>query len=842
MKIRKRAFSGMPTVDVQKREIINREKSRRAAAEGVVLLKNDGLLPLSADAKLVIFGDGIGEIIKGGTGSGDVNVRGTVSVLEGLKAAGYLVINEENAALFRKETVDSRNIWAERVKAKLASMESGSDFNFLDVLYGTPAGEIHDLVLDEKEIASADAVIYVLSRTAGEAKDRDVTEGDFYFTQKEKQEIGIIKAVNPNIVLVINSGGQVDLAEEEADPAVRSIVYLSQPGMEAGHVLADVISGKVVPSGHLTTTWARRYEDFPNAAVFSHMNGDTTNEFYHEGIYVGYRYFDSFGVKTLYPFGFGLSYTKFEVQAETLQVQDQQITLGVKVTNIGDSYSGKQVVQVYAACPQEKLPKEAKRLIGFSKTKVLAPGESQCVEITADAKQLASYVYDKAAWVVERGEYGILIGTSAEEYFPAGIIQVAEDAVIEEVSHILPTPEGLQEIVPDGEAIRSFTERWREEAKERKVPVVVFAPERIKNRRHEVTDLELYARKLAQQMTDEELVYMVMGEMTKGQDNIIDNELVTTGIFVPGAAGETSCRFEEKFSIPAISMADGPAGIRVVNHYDVDNETGLIYGMGLTSAMDGGILAPHFDRENVTTYHMYATAIPVGTLLAQSWNPDILQEIGVVVAEEMLEFNVAWWLAPGMCIHRNPLCGRNFEYYSEDPLIAGTMAAAITRGVQSLPGVGTTIKHFACNNQEDNRMFSNSILSERALREIYIRGFEIAVKTSQPMCMMSSYNQINGVPAANNTDLITTVVRGEWDFKGVVMTDWTTTTSGSAVSFKCMEAGNDLIMPGHQKDVDNISAALADGTLDRGKLVDCAARIINILLQTIGMEDPKPYC
>ena len=337
-------------------------------------------------------------------------------------------------------------------------------------------------------------------------------------------------------------------------------------------------------------------------------------------------------------------------------------------------------------------------------------------------------------------------------------------------------------------------------------------------------------------MSDEELTAMLMGEITKGQDNIKENELVQTGIFVPGAAGETSCRFVEKYGIPAISMADGPAGLRLMKKYDVDNESGLIYGFSLLSAIGGDVLTKEYKRENVTTYYQYATAIPIGTLLAQTWDPALVEEVGRMIGQEMLEFGVAWWLAPGMNIHRNPLCGRNFEYYSEDPLIAGTIAAAMTRGVQSMKGVGTTVKHYAANNQEDNRMFSNSIMSERTLREIYLRGFEIAVKESQPMCVMTSYNQINGVPAANNKDLITTVLRGEWDFQGIVMTDWTTTTYGSASPHKCAKAGNDLIMPGNQIDIDDIMKALADGTLNREDAVDCASRLIAVLFDTIGME------
>ena len=238
---------------------------------------------------------------------------------------------------------------------------------------------------------------------------------------------------------------------------------------------------------------------------------------------------------------------------------------------------------------------------------------------------------------------------------------------------------------------------------------------------------------------------------------------------------------------------------------------------------------------------MYATAIPIGTHLAQTFDLELVRNLGKLVADEMTEFGIAWWLAPGLNIHRNPLCGRNFEYYSEDPLLSGEMAAAITHGVQSIPGVGTTIKHFACNNQEDNRMSSNSIVSERALREIYLRGFEIAIKTAQPMCIMTSYNLINSIHTANSYDLCTIVARNEWGFEGIIMTDWTTTTAGGSKSSACAIAGNDLIMPANQIDIDNIMAALKDGSLPRGIARDCAARLIKVIFQTIGMEDIEAY-
>lgn len=331
---------------------------------------------------------------------------------------------------------------------------------------------------------------------------------------------------------------------------------------------------------------------------------------------------------------------------------------------------------------------------------------------------------------------------------------------------------------------------------------------------------------------------MVIGEVAKGQGQALGS----AGIMVPGAAGETSGCLEESYGVPGVPMADGPAGIRLMKSYEVDRTTGGINNQGIFGAVEGGIFADHTPHANTDIYYQYATAFPVGTLLAQTWDPALLEETGRAVAAEMEEFGVGWWLAPGMNIHRNPLCGRNFEYYSEDPLLSGCMAAAITRGVQSCNGVGTTIKHFACNNQEDNRMGCDSIVSERALREIYLRGFEIAVKAAQPMAIMTSYNLINGVHTANSRDLCTVAAREEWNFQGIIMTDWTTTMPrGGSSSWGCIAAGNDLIMPGGEGDRENIRKALKDGTLAEEDLKACVERMLTVIFQTNAYENSVPY-
>ena len=822
--VRKRNYSGITSNEETEREITNRALSRRAAGEGAVLLKNDGILPISTDKPIAIFGNGVANIIKGGTGSGDVNVRRVVSVYEGLTAAGYKIINGAEVGRYMADYDKAENEWGQEVYKRVSEC-TGSDMNFLTIPESTPRRHVDTPQIVPEEIAYCQAVIYVLSRVAGEGKDREVKAGDYYLTEEEQAQLQEISKSTDRLVIVINTGAQIDI--KEWNDRAAAVLYLSQPGMEAGHVLADLLSGAVTPSGKLTTTWSREYSDFPNADTFSHCNGDTNTEKYQEGIYVGYRYFDSFGVEPLYPFGYGLSYTEFEMGDNFIEVDGNYIKMSTKITNKGDKCSGKEIVQYYAACPGQG--KEVKRLIGFAKTGLLAPGQSETVGTVSDAKQLASYSYDQAAWVVEAGQYAIFAGPNSSDINLIGVLSVAEDVAIEQVEHIIPLQEELTELAAPAEVIDAFRARWQEQAAG--MQAIDYAPQPVEVFRHIQHSYHNKAVEIATQMDDDELIAMLMGEITKGQDNVVDNQLVETGMYVPGAAGETSCRFEEKYGIPAVSMADGPAGLRLLPSYDVDNKTGLIYGVGLISAVCGPRFMKKYNRQDVTTYHMYATAIPIGTMLAQTWNPALVAEVGDMIGGEMKEFGVSWWLAPGMNIHRNPLCGRNFEYYSEDPLVAGRIAAAMTRGVQSHAGVGTTIKHFAANNQEDNRMHSNSVVSERALREIYLRGFEIAVKESQPMCLMTSYNLINGVSSANNKDLLTIVLRGEWDYTGIVMTDWTTTTYGSAESYKCALAGNDLIMPGNRADVENMKEALQDGRLTRKNMETCAIRLIALLLE-----------
>ena len=838
MQKRIRKYSGIKSSEVSGREIKHREIARYAATQGFVLLKNDGLLPIKNETKVFLAGSGAVHAIKGGTGSGDVNEREVVNILTGLKNAGVTVINEEDILV---SIADYEEALSEYVDKILNNMSNISSQDFFELFLREKKRDFKRISITKDKVESSDAAVYVISRVAGEGRDRVLEKGDYYLSDIESKELEELGKLTDKIAVLINAGGPIDVNEILKNKSVKAIMNISQPGMELGNAVADSLLGKEAPSGKLSDTWALEYKDYPNAATFSHNNGDTENERYTEGIYVGYRYFDSFNVKPAFPFGFGLSYTDFNISEYRVAVDNGEITVEAKITNTGDIFNGREVAQVYMACPQTGIKKEFKRLVGFKKTKLLKPNESEVVKIAISSKSLASYNEEESAWIVEKGEYGIFIGNSSVNNVLAGVIAVSEDYVIEKTGHIHPLQEKLEEIVRPDEVIEKLTTKWKEEARAKGIKALEFVPTEENKAPKGCEDLDSIAKELAVRLTDEEITGLLMGEISKGQDNIKDNELIETGICVPGAAGETTCALEEKYGIPGISMADGPAGLRVLRNYDVDRKSGKIYGVDLIGSLEGGLFRREYKNENVDTYYMYATAIPIGTHLAQTFDVDLVKELGKLVAAEMTEFGVAWWLAPGLNIHRNPLCGRNFEYYSEDPLLSGTMAAAITLGVQSVPGVGTTIKHFACNNQEDNRMGSNSIVSERALREIYLRGFEIAIKTAQPMCIMTSYNLINGIHTANSYDLCTTVARDEWGFEGIIMTDWTTTTAGGSKPFVCAIAGNDLIMPANQIDIDNIMAALKDGSRPRSTARTCAARLIKVIFQTIGMEDVMGY-
>ncbi len=808
--MKKQIHSGSLKQELSEREKRHSALARRAAAEGIVLLKNEGMLPLKTSDPIALFGSGAGKTVKGGIGSGDVNNRNSISVYRGIKEAGAVVTNEDWIQDYDKRYKEAREEWKEKILEDVRHVQ-----NPFDAYAANPFSLPDGRRIQETDLKGAAAAVYVISRISGEGKDRRIEKGDYYLSSREREDILYLDRFHIPLILILNSGGPVELTDilQETEN-IRAVLNISQPGQEGGHAVADILFGRAVPEGKLTATWARQYEDYPFSDTYSYLNGDLEKEEYREGIYVGYRYFDSFGVKPLFSFGYGLSYTSFGLAFRVLQTEKSSVQARVAVTNTGQSYAGREVVQVYVSFPQGRIEKESRRLAGFAKTDRLMPGESREVVVEIRQKQLAVFSEERQAWIVEAGTYGIWVGNSLDSAVLSAYLTVPREVVLERTHRICPRKEPFEELCRD-----SFgnSESRAEEEKKKTIPVYEFVP---------CSQPEIqYVSPAEEQYSVEELIPLLYGNITAGAST-----LGSAGIRVPGSAGETTESLEGKYDIRSLIMADGPAGLRLRQSYQVDRETDSVHSAGVLGSLENGFLESEEIYENADTYYQYCTAFPVGTALAQTWDTDLLCEFGRAVAEEMREFHIDLWLAPGMNIQRNPLCGRNFEYFSEDPLLTGVLASAVTRGVQEQTGCGVTVKHFACNNQEDNRMGVDSCVSERALREIYLRGFEIAVKESTPAAIMSSYNLINGVHAANSYDLCTVVARKEWGFEGVIMSDWNTTVpEDGSIPWKCADAGNDIIMPGNSDDDENIRQAYARGDLTEKKIRECAGRIISLV-------------
>ena len=825
--LKERTFSGSTNPEIQQWETEHRKLARRAAAEGIVLLKNkEGILPLKAGSTVALYGAGAGKTIKGGTGSGDVNEREKVSICQGMKNAGFQITTEDWINGYDKIYDQARQDWKKDILSRTG--EGADTMDFFSVYSTTPfimpAG---DPIRKPAKGENTDTAIYVLSRIAGEGADRTADKGDYYLKDEEYEMLADICAYYRDVIVVINAGAQVDLSFMDEFPNIKALLSIVQPGMEGGNAFADVVSGKVTPSGKLTDTWAYKYEDYPNSETFSHNNGNVETEVYKEGIYVGYRYFDTFGVSVRYGFGFGLSYTEFEISDYCLEnVSDEKITISASVKNTG-KVSGKEVVQIYVSLPGVILEKEARRLCAYAKTSELKPGESEKVSLVIDMDQLTSYDEKRAAWILEGGFYGIWVGNSLASAKLCAGVKLDKEVISCQVKNLFSLKQKLEEKTQEA-GITSTREKEAEQLALAKNMMVAelhaddFKTKIIDYKKNSAL-YEKEAMDFVDTLSEEELINLAAGDPGKAQGG----NLGAAGISVPGSAGETHrCAIDK--GLASIVLADGPAGLRLMKYYHVNN--GSIVSMPFEFSLEGGLFYDDSRELPGERYYQYCTAIPVGTLLAQTWNQKLIREVGAMIGTEMEYFGVTLWLAPGMNIHRNPLCGRNFEYYSEDPYVAGTIAAAMTEGVQSNYGCGTTIKHFACNNQEDNRMGSDSVVSERALREVYLKGFEIAVRQSQPMSIMTSYNLINGVHAANNYDLCTETARNEWGFKGMIMTDWTTTEHGdNCTASGCMRAGNDLVMPGCFGDHDNMHRELAAGTLDMEDLKACIARLVSVI-------------
>lgn len=798
---------------------------RELAPECTVLLKKDGSFPLKEPGKVALYGNGARRTLKGGTGSGDVNTRHFISVEEGLQNAGFTITTNSWMDEYDKIRDKAHEKFVSDIK------ERAKEAGLPAIIFGMGA------VMPEPEYSlpmdgEGDTAVYVLARVCGEGSDRQDVKGDFRLTDTEIRDILQADAKYSNFMLVLNVGGIVDLSPVKE---VKNILLLSQPGMTVGDTLADIILGKAVPSGKLAATWASA-DDYPKIGSF----GDRDDTRYNEGIYVGYRYFDTVHKEPVFPFGFGLSYTTFSTSTPEVSQKGTKFYVTTRVTNTGD-FSGKEVVQLYASVPEGKLDQPYQQLAAFKKTRLLAPGESEELELSVDFHSLSSYLNETAEEILEPGDYIFRIGTDSRNTEPCFAVRLSGTVKLRQLRHVGGTPD-FQDWKPES---RKTLENLPADLVVFFVNSSDFPPEEFVDYRQTNDYIDPKARELAGAMTDEELRYLCVGEF---KDTGSKSVIGAAAFEVPGAAGESTSNFKDR-GIPNLVMADGPAGLRLSRQYGEDEQGKYSIGDAIPAAfqdfMDDAMKKllgitkdPSAGRKGVV-HEQYCTAIPVGTALAQTWNPDLVEQMGSLVGSEMEHFHVQVWLAPGMNIQRNPLCGRNFEYYSEDPLISGKMAAAMTRGVQTHPGCAVSVKHFCCNNQETNRFHTNSLVSERALRNIYLKGFQIAVKESQPFTVMSSYNLLNGVHTSERRDLNEDVLRAEWGFHGTVISDWLTqgyapgvvNKYGYAFAGPSIAAGNDLMMPGSPLDIDSLK------TTDRQSLERSAARVITLAWKLKG--DPN---
>ncbi|CUX25140.1 glycoside hydrolase family 3 protein [Clostridium sp. C105KSO13] len=839
------------TQEKQKFEEEHIKQSREMAAECVVLLKSDGTLPLTKTGKIAAFGSGVRRTIKGGTGSGDVNVRHFVTVEEGLENAGFAITSKSWLDGYDQIMADARTKFIQEIKDRAKEIGASPLIYSMGKVMEEPEYEL-------PLTAEGDTAIYVLARNSGEGADRKNERGDVKLTETEKRDIEILNERYAHFVLVLNVGGMVDLSEI-AD--VKNVLLLGQLGTVTGDVLADLLLGKSYPSGKLTMTWAP-VTDYPSTDGFGEMDATC----YREGIYVGYRFFDTEGVEPVYAFGYGLGYTTFRIETKNFTADEKQVSVTVAVKNVGN-YVGKEVVQVYYCAPQGKLGKAYQELAGFAKTKELKPQEEQELTITFPTIDMASYDTKSAAYKLEAGEYVIRVGSSSRDTEVCGIISLDDEIMTLRVKNICPGDES--EYDRDREAACVSEEKISEN-----IPRVVISSEKMELKKvsyssepQELAKGEscswedvVTGRKRIEEfvagLSEEELVYLCLGayEPAANGMSIIGN----ASFSIAGAAGETTKRLQH-LGVDTMTMADGPAGIRLSTAYQVLENKVISKNNSFTGYMDFmepeemkamAALMPKVTTEEkeAPTYYQYCIAIPIGTALAQSWNTEVCRQYGDMVGEEMELFGVNLWLAPAVNIMRSPLCGRNFEYYSEDPFLSGCIGAGVIEGVQKHPGCGTTIKHFVCNNQETNRYASNSVVSERALREIYLKAFEVAIKKCPPYAVMSSYNLVNGEHTCSSKDLLTHVLRDEWKYEGLVMTDWYVTSKDMhqmtnsrknkydrASASGCVKAGNALTMPGAESDREDIMNALhskEEGTLTKSELQIAAGQVLQAILRS----------
>lgn len=809
------------TDEVTELEQRNRKLAREIAGEAIVLLKNNGILPVSTSENVVLFGEGVTNTVKGGSGSGEVNPRYSVSIYEGMKNAGYQIANEKRLLSYAEKAKVARACYEQSMLEKAGFM-SFSVVNMSHMDQGYHEAEFG--ALTEADYVEANICIYVISRMSGEGMDRKLQKGDYYLSDEESANLHWCAEHYANVVLVFNTGGPVDISacdDIAADRAFAAILQMGMLGEEGGNAFADILSGKVSPSGHLTSTWPQRYEDIPGGETFGGLDGNPKSDDYREGIFVGYRYYGRFRKTPRYWFGQGLSYAEFERKA--MVVAGEKLRVSVVVKNISHR-CGKCVPQIYISVPEGNLAQPEAVLAGYVKTKELAPGESVTEQIEIPYYYLACYDAKRGVEVLEAGQYTIFLGKHAGDREVIGAFVLEKEIILANRKAVCPPMHGIREVLP---AEKKEAEKVSDALFIKVKPEWIKA-EVIEVRQNPMDAYEQEAKNLVKGMSRKELAYLLTGEGCA--DMVMPS---WHDIVVPGATGNTTTKLH-KYGLESFACCDGPAGLRFMRTSVV--KPGARKIRIVEPALDMLHFMPKAIRmlgngrvEDGQPLYMFATAFPTGTALAQTWNEQLLWQMGDAVGAEMEEYDVTVWLAPGMNIHRNPLCGRNYEYYAEDPLLSGKTGAAIIRGVQSHDGCYATIKHFFCNNQEDERQWTNANVSERALREIYLRSFGIVVKEAGARGLMSSYNQINGVWSGVCKDALTTVLRDEWKFEGIVMTDWDASHEGLEAD-KSIEAGITMLMAGDRRQRKALRKALQNGSLEETLARKRAVKNVQVML------------
>ena len=761
--------------------------ARQATAEGCVLLENEGqALPLREGERVAVFGRMAFHYYKSGLGSGGlVNTRYVVGILDALKDCKEIRLDEKLMGIYedwiRENPFDEGQGWG-RVPWCQKEME------VTDEMLGCARDN--------------DVSLVIIGRTAGEDQDNNAGPGSYCLTETEEDMIRRVCQVSKRTVVVLNVGNIIDMSwVEKYHP--QAVLYAWQGGQEGGNGVADVLTGKVCACGKLTDTIAQSIEDYPSTENF----GDPFKNYYKEDIYVGYRYFETFAKdKVLYPFGYGLSYTSFGIKAEILKNSEEELTVAAEVVNTG-AVKGKEVVQVYAKVPQGKLGNPARRLIGFAKTGELKPGEKEEVVIVIPKYDLTSYddsgvTGHKSCYVLEEGTYEIFVGSDVRSAESAGcyeekfrVVEKLQEACapVEKFSRMKAVlmPDGSYQAVTEEVPVRTVDPQER---RKQNLPETLAYTGDKGYKLVDVLDGKVSMENFVAQISEEDLIAMFRGE----------------GMCSPKVTPGTAAAFGgvtesmKALGIPVGCCADGPSGIR----------------------MDCGTKA---------------FSLPNGTALGCTFNTELVSDLYEMTGKELRLNKIDSLLGPGMNIHRNPLNGRNFEYISEDPLLTGRICAAQVKAMAK-SGIGSTIKHFCGNNQEVGRSTSDSVISERCLREIYLKGFEMAVREGGARSVMTTYGSVNGLWTAGSYDLCTTILRKEWGFEGIVMTDWWAKSNYEGhqaevqVKAPMVAAQNDIYMvvsdAKANPEKDDVEEMLHAGKLTLGELQRNGANILGFLLKS----------